>query len=130
MQRSNISSGSPWEDRAGYSRAVRLGQFVFVAGTTASDSDGKVHGVGDAYTQTKYILEKIETALKQAGARIEDVVRTRMFVTDISLTPEFSRAHYEFFHNVRPAATMVQVSGLVSKEMLIEIEVDALISGE
>ena len=95
-----------------------------------SNSEGKVHGVGDAYAQTRYVLEKIETALKQAGAEIKDVVRTRMFVTDISLTPEISRAHYEFFHDVTPAATMVQVSGLVSKEMLIKIEVDAVISGE
>jgi len=130
MQRKNVSSGTPWEERAGYSRAVRLGQFVFVAGTTASDSEGKVHGVGDAYQQTKYVLEKIETALKQAGSGIKDVVRTRMFVTDISQTSEISRAHHEFFHDVRPAATMIQISGLVSKEMLIEIEVDAVISGE
>jgi len=127
MERSNISSGSPWEGRAGYSRAVRLGQFVYVAGTTASDAEGKVHGVGDPYAQTKYVLEKIETALKQAGSGVKDVVRTRMFVTDISQTPEISRAHFEFFHDVRPAATMVQVSGLVSKEMLIEIEADAVI---
>jgi enamine deaminase RidA (YjgF/YER057c/UK114 family) len=130
MQRKNVSSGTPWEERAGYSRAVRLGQFVFVAGTTAADSEGKVHGVGDAYQQTKYVLEKIETALKQAGSGIQDVVRTRMFVTDISLTPEISRAHYEFFHDVRPAATIVQISGLVSKEMLIEIEVDAVVAGD
>lgn len=127
MQRTNISSGSPYEALAGYSRAVRVGQFVFVAGTTASDSEGKVHGVGDAYLQTKYVLEKIETALKQAGSGIKDVVRTRMFVTDISFTKEVSRAHNDFFHDIRPAATMVQISALVSKEMLIEIEVDAVI---
>lgn len=128
MQRTNISSGSPWESVAGYSRAVRVGQLVFVAGTTASDSEGKVHGIGDAYVQTKYILEKIEGSLKQAGSSIKDVVRTRMFVTDVSLIEEVSRAHYEFFHDVKPAATMIQVSSLVSKEMLIEMEVDAVVS--
>jgi len=130
MQRTNISSGSPWESKAGYSRAVRIGQFVFVAGTTASDSEGKVHGIGDAYLQTKYILEKIETSLKQAGSSMKDVVRTRTFLTDISLTENVSKAHHEFFSDVRPAATMVQISGLVSKEMLVEIEVDAVISSE
>jgi enamine deaminase RidA (YjgF/YER057c/UK114 family) len=127
MPRRNISSGSPYEALAGYSRAVRVGQNVFVAGTTASDTEGKVHGVGDAYLQTKYILEKIEVALKQAGSSMNDVVRTRMFVTDISQSMEVSKAHNEFFHDIRPAATMVQVNALVSKEMLIEVEVDAII---
>jgi len=126
MQRTNISSGTPWEAVAGYSRAVRIGQFIFVAGTVAADSEGKVQGGNDAYLQTKYILEKIETALNQAGASMNDVVRTRMFVTDISLFREISRAHHEYFHDVRPAATMVQVSALQSKEMLVEIEVDAV----
>lgn len=107
-----------------------MDQLVFVAGTTASDSEGRVHGTGDAYQQTKYILEKIEGSLRQAGSSIKDVVRTRMFVTDISLTGEVSRAHHEFFRDVRPAATMVQVNALVSKEMLVEIEVDAVVSSE
>jgi enamine deaminase RidA (YjgF/YER057c/UK114 family) len=128
MQRTNISSGTPWEAIAGYSRAVRIGQFVFVAGTTAADSEGKVFGVGDAYEQTKYILNKIETALKQAGASMKDVVRVRMFVTDISLSKEVSRAHHEYFHDVRPAATMVEIKALQTKDMIVEIEVDAVLS--
>ena len=127
MQRKNISSGSPYESVAGYSRAVRLGQFVYVAGTTASDSEGKVHGIGNIYFQTKYVFQKIEAALKQADSELDDIVRTRMFVTDISTASEVMRAHNEIFHDIRPAATLVQVSAFVSKEMLIEIEVDAVI---
>jgi reactive intermediate/imine deaminase len=127
MQRTNISSGTPWEAIAGYSRAVRVGQFVFVAGTTAADTEGNVHGAGDAYAQTKYVLNKIEAALKQAGASMKDVVRTRMFVTDISLSKEVSRAHNEYFHETRPAATMVEITALQAKDMLIEIEVDAIV---
>jgi enamine deaminase RidA (YjgF/YER057c/UK114 family) len=128
MQRTNISSGTPWEAMAGYSRAVRIGQFVYVAGTTASDTEGKVQGVGDAYAQAKFILNKIETGLKEAGATMKDVVRTRMFVTDISLSKEVSRAHHEYFHDVRPAATMVEIKALQTKDMLVEIEVDAVLS--
>jgi enamine deaminase RidA (YjgF/YER057c/UK114 family) len=126
-ERLNVSSGTPWESIAGYSRAVRIGQLVFVSGTTPADTDGRVQGVGNAYAQTKYVLEKIENALKQTGASISDVVRTRMFVIDISLSSEISKAHNEFFHDVRPAATMVQVSALQSKGMLVEIEADAVI---
>jgi len=128
MQRTNISSGTPWESIAGYSRAVRMGQFVFVAGTTAADTEGKVFGAGDAYAQTKYVLNKIETALKQAGATMNDVVRVRMFVTDISLSKEVSRAHYEYFHDIKPAATMIEIKALQAKEMVVEIEVDAILS--
>ena len=128
MQRTNISSGTPWESLAGYSRAVRIGQFVFVAGTTAADAEGKVFGAGDAYAQTKYVLNKIETALKQAGAGMKDVVRVRMFVTDMALSKEVSRAHHEYFHEIRPAATMVEIKGLQTKDMIIEIEVDAVTS--
>ena len=105
-----------------------MGQFVFVAGTTAADSEGKVFGAGDAYAQTKYVLNKIETALKQAGASMRDVVRVRMFVTDISLSKEVSRAHHEYFHDIRPAATMVEIRALQTKDMIIEIEVDAILS--
>jgi len=130
MQRNNISSGSPYEAMVGYSRAVRVGMQLYVAGTTASDSEGKVHGVGDAYLQTKYVIEKIQAALKQAGSGLKDVVRTRIFVTDISLFPEVARAHREFFQEVRPVTTMVQVTALVSREMLVEIEVDALVSSD
>ncbi|MDA4111316.1 MAG: RidA family protein [Thaumarchaeota archaeon] len=128
MQRTNISSGTPWESIAGYSRAVRMGQFVFVAGTTAADTEGKVFGAGDAYAQTKYVLNKIENALKQAGATMNDVVRVRMFVTDISLSKEVSRAHYEYFHDIKPAATMIEIKALQAKEMVVEIEVDAILS--
>jgi len=128
MERTNFSSGTPWEAIAGYSRAVRVGQFVYVAGTTAADKEGNVHGIGDAYAQAKYVLNKIENGLKETGATMKDVVRTRMFVTDISLSKEVSRAHNEYFHDVRPAATMVEIKALQTKDMLVEIEVDAVLS--
>jgi enamine deaminase RidA (YjgF/YER057c/UK114 family) len=126
-RRQNISSGTPWESKAGYSRAVRVGNLVFVAGTTSADSEGKIIGMGDPYAQARYILNKIERALKEAGATLNDVVRTRMFVTDISRFQEVARAHDEVFHDIRPAATLIEVSALQSKDMLIEIEVDAVI---
>jgi enamine deaminase RidA (YjgF/YER057c/UK114 family) len=127
-QRQNISSGTPWETFAGYSRAVRIGNGVYVSGTTASDEQGNVIGIGEPYAQTVYILQKIERALQEAGATMQDVVRTRMFVTDISRWQEVARAHAEFFSNVRPAATMVQVEKLIDDDHLVEIEVDAVIS--
>jgi enamine deaminase RidA (YjgF/YER057c/UK114 family) len=126
--RTNISSGAKWENIVGYSRAVRIGNIVEVAGTTAVDENGQVVGAGDVYAQAKFILEKIERALNQAGAARTDVIRTRMFVTDISRWQEIGRAHGEFFHDIRPAATMVEVSALVSPELLVEIEVSAVVA--
>jgi enamine deaminase RidA (YjgF/YER057c/UK114 family) len=125
MKRQNISSGAKWEEIVGYSRAVRVGNVVEVAGTTAVDAEGNVVGVGDAGAQTTRILQIIETALAEAGATMANVVRTRMFVTDISQWEAVGRAHGEFFRDVRPASTMVEVSGLISPEMLVEIEVTA-----
>jgi len=125
MKRQNISSGAKWEEIVGYSRAVRVGNVVEVAGTTAVDAEGNVVGVGDAGAQTTRILQIIETALAEAGATMANVVRTRMFVTDISQWQAVGRAHGEFFRDVRPASTMVEVSGLISPEMLVEIEVTA-----
>ncbi len=123
--RKNISSGSPWEDIVGYSRAVRIGNIVEVAGTTAMDGDVLV-GKGDVYAQTVFIFKKIEKALHEAGATLADVVRTRMFITDISKWEEAGKAHGEFFKNIKPVATMVEVSNLIDKELLIEIEVTAI----
>ncbi len=125
--RQRISSGAAWEEIVGYSRAVRVGNVVEVAGTTAVDDDGNVVGVDDLAAQTRYILQKIEKALLAAGATMQDVVRTRLFVTDISRWEEVGRAHGEFFHTIKPVATMVEVSALISPELLVEIEVTAVI---
>ena len=126
--RINISSGAKWEDIVGYSRAVRVGNTIEVAGTTAVDEQGNVVGVNDAYEQTRFSLAKIEKALTAAGASLEDVVRTRMFVTDISKWEEIGRAHGEFFRTIKPAASMIEVKGLISPNLLVEIEVTAIVS--
>ena len=127
--RKNIGSGTVWEERVGYSRAVRIGNVIEVAGTTAVDDQGATVGQGDAGAQTRYIIAKIERALKAAGASLEDVVRTRMFVTDISRWQEIGQAHGEAFRSIKPVATMVEVSALISPDLLIEIEATAIVRG-
>ncbi|MGK7371201.1 MAG: RidA family protein [Candidatus Halalkalibacterium sp. M3_1C_030] len=127
MERTNISSGTKWEPIVGYSRAVRIGNQIYVSGTTATDKEGNIVGKGDPYRQTIRTIENIEKALKDAGSSLSDIVRTRIYVTDISQWKEIGRAHGSFFDKILPATSMVEVSSLIDKDMLVEIEAVAIV---
>lgn len=127
MERINFASGAKWEEIVGYSRAVRMGNIIEVTGTVAVDDNGEVVGKDDAYAQTKFIIQKIEQVLQRAGASLKDVIRTRMFVTDISRWQDYGKAHGEFFHIIRPCTSMIEVKGLIEPAYLIEVEATAVV---